>query len=277
MLSKDSLILLVASKKNSALNAASDALSTLIEKGYKVALSQILAKDLKKKEFVIQGEQPDLIIVFGGDGTILKTFTKWKQSPILGVNCGRVGFLTEIYPEELNWAIEKLTKEEYIVEQFTTVAVSSDSYPTLSAVNDIIIAPKNPGNIMKLKVEINDKLFYVIEGDGVIVSTSAGSSAYARSAGGPLIMPDVDAFCLVPICPFIVNVSPLVLSPDTVVKVTNEAEFRTGIVIVDGLSHYTLEKDEHVIITKSKEIIRFIRFSENYIKRVRKKLLERIK
>jgi len=277
LLSKDSLILLVASKKNSALNAASDALSTLIEKGYKVALSQILAKDLKKKEFVIQGEQPDLIIVFGGDGTILKTFTKWKQSPILGVNCGRVGFLTEIYPEELNWAIEKLTKEEYIVEQFTTVAVSSDSYPTLSAVNDIIIAPKNPGNIMKLKVEINDKLFYVIEGDGVIVSTSAGSSAYARSAGGPLIMPDVDAFCLVPICPFIVNVSPLVLSPDTVVKVTNEAEFRTGIVIVDGLSHYTLEKDEHVIITKSKEIIRFIRFSENYIKRVRKKLLERIK
>ena len=277
MLTKDSLILLVSSEKESALISASEALSMLLKKGYKVALSQVLAKNLRKSDFIIQGQQPDLVIVFGGDGTILKTFTQWKESPILGVNCGRVGFLTEIIPQKLDWAINKILNDEFIIEEFSTVAVSSESYPPISAVNDITIVPKNHGNIMRLKVEINDKLFYVIEGDGVIVSTSAGSSAYARSAGGPLIMPNVEAFCLVPICPFIVNVSPIVFSTDTVVTVTNEAKFRTGIVVVDGQAHYTLGYNENVKIYKSGEKIRFIRFSDNYIKRVRNKLLERIR
>ncbi len=277
LLSKNSLILIISSKKDCALNAASKALDLLLGRGYTVALGQILAKDLKRKELSISSDKPDLILVFGGDGTILKSFASWKTSPILGVNCGRVGFLTEIPPDKLIWALEKIEKGDYHVEQFNTVAVKSGFYPLLSAVNDIIIAPKNPGNIIKLKVEINGQLFYDIEGDGIIVATTAGSSAYARSAGGPLIMPDVDAFCLVPICPFIVNVSPIVLSTDAIIKITNEADFRTSVVIVDGQPSYTLEKNEFVTITKSPETVKFIRFSENYINRVRNKLLERMR
>ena len=264
--------LVTSSKREKAVKTALNAFNKLKERGYNVILDSNL--DGRKEQFDESNQKIDVILVFGGDGTILKTLNRWIDLPILGVNCGRVGFLTEIEPDELIKAIEKFERNEFFYEEYTTLSVVATNCSNLVAVNDVIVIPDKTGRIITLKVSINGEPLYTFNGDGIIVASTTGSSAYSRSAGGPLIMPTVDAFSIVAICPFLGRVYPLVVPPETEIKVINASKYRDGTVVLDGEIYCKLKCGESITVTKSEKKVKFVRFSNNYVERVREKLLK---
>lgn len=274
MVSKDSCILITSSSQEKVKQIALSAYNRLKERGFNVFPDSFLAERMVDVEPVCSELTVELILVYGGDGTILKTFKNWKNTPILGVNCGRVGFLSEIKPEELDEALDKIEKNDFFIEYYSALAVSTVTFPTMSAANDVVVTSDKIGQIISLKVQVNDKYLYTVNGDGLIISTCVGSSAYSLSAGGSLIMPNLDAYNLVPICPFSRRVVPLVISSDVTLTITNMSDYRAGHVVVDGATYYSLGNGESITVQKSTDKIGFLRFSDNYVERVKGKLLK---
>ncbi|MFW9851756.1 MAG: NAD(+)/NADH kinase [Candidatus Thorarchaeota archaeon] len=273
-ISKESCILITSSKKADSKKIAIDAFSKLKKRGYRVLIDSFLAKKVEGEYKAYKDDKIDLILVFGGDGTILKTFANWKNTPILGINCGRVGFLSEIIPEEFEEAINKIEKQEYFIEEHNTISIYSENYPSLSAVNDVLVAADNVGQNLLLKVYVDDQYFYTFYGDGLIVASCTGSSAHSLSAGGSLLMPNINAVILVPVCPFSKKIVPIVIPSGKKIKIKNLSKYRAGKVVIDGKSYYSLGYKESISVSESKDKINFIRFSDNYIERVREKLLK---
>ncbi|MHA1201421.1 MAG: NAD(+)/NADH kinase [Candidatus Heimdallarchaeaceae archaeon] len=274
MVSKDSCILITSSSQEKVKKIALSAYDRLKERGFNVFLDSFLAERVVDIEPICSEMTVELILVYGGDGTILKTFKSWKNIPILGVNCGRVGFLSEIKPEELDEALDRIERNDFFTEYYFALAVSTDAFSTISAANDVVVTSDKIGQIISLKVQVNDKYLYSVNGDGLVVSTCVGSSAYSLSAGGALIMPNVDAFSLVPICPFSRRIVPLVISSDVKLTITNLSDYRAGHVVVDGATYYSLGHGESITVQKSTDKIGFLRFSDSYVERVKNKLLK---
>jgi NAD+ kinase len=274
LVSKDSCILITSSSQERVKKIAVSAYNRLKERGFNVFPDSFLAERMVDVEPVCSELTVELILVYGGDGTILKTFKTWKNIPILGVNCGRVGFLSEIKPEELDEALDKIERNDFFIEYYSALAVSADAFSTISAANDVVVTSDKIGQIISLKIQVNDKYLYSVNGDGLVVSTCVGSSAYSLSAGGALIMPNVDAFSLVPICPFSRRIVPLVISSDVKLTITNLSDYRAGHVVVDGATYYSLGHGESITVQKSTDKIGFLRFSDSYVERVRNKLLK---
>jgi len=273
-ITKDSQILITSSNHNITKELALSAFQKFQNKGYDVYLDSFLALRREDTLPVDKNEKLDLVIVFGGDGTILKTFANWKNVPILGVNCGKIGFLTEIEPEELDTAIDKIEKNEYFFEGFNALKVSSENFPSFTAANDVIVTSDKIGQIISLRVTIDDQYLYTSDGDGMIIASCVGSSAYSLSAGGSLIVPCINALTLVPICPISRRIFPMVISSDVKLSLVNLSEYRAGHVVIDGKTYYSIGYKESIDITISDDQILFLRFSENYVKRVREKLLK---
>lgn len=274
MVSKDSCILITSSNQETTKDLALSAYEKLKQRDFNVFLDSFLAERRKDVEPVCSEVTVELILVYGGDGTILKTFKNWKNVPILGVNCGRVGFLSEIAPEELDEALDKIEKNDFFTEFYSAISIKTDAYPTLSAANDVVITSDKIGQIITLKVEVNGKYLYTLNGDGLVVSTCMGSSAYSLSAGGALLMPKIEAFSLVPICPFSRRIVPIVISSSVQLKITNMSKYRAGHVVIDGATYYSLGTNESITVQKSTDKIGFLRFSDNYVDRVKDKLLK---
>ncbi len=274
MVSKDSCILITSSSQEKVKKIALSAYDRLKERGFNVFLDSFLAERVVDIEPICSEMTVELILVYGGDGTILKTFKNWKNIPILGVNCGRVGFLSEIKPEELDEALDRIEQNDFFTEYYFALAVSTDAFSTISAANDVVVTSDKIGQIISLKVQVNDKYLYSVNGDGLVVSTCVGSSAYSLSAGGALIMPNVEVFNLVPICPFSRRIVPLVISSDVKLTITNLSDYRAGHVVVDGATYYSLGHGESITVQKSTDKIGFLRFSDNYVERVKNKLLK---
>lgn len=272
-LNKDSCVLITSSRHGDSRQLAVAFREKLANKGYRVFLDTFLAEAVEKPTWACKEAEPSIIFVFGGDGTILKTYEIWKDIPIFAINCGKVGFLTEIEPEQIDEALEALENGNGFVESYNTIQISSENSSPISAVNDVVIMSDQIGQSISLKLYVDDHYIYTLDGDGLIIATSIGSSAYGLSAGGSLIVPSVEAITIVPICPFSRRVVPMIFPLKSKVKVTNASKSRNGSVVIDGKTYYYLGYKESIEVEQSQENINFIRFSDNYITRVREKLL----
>ena len=152
----------------------------------------------------------DFVFVIGGDGTILKTarFYSKMQTPVFGINLGRLGFLSQTSKENLENSVEKILNNEYHTE--TRIMLESNGFVAL---NDIVIKGALAGRTSSFTLKINDKPVCDYLADGIIIATPTGSTAYGLSAGGPVISPHLNAFVIVPICPHTLTARPLVI-PD---------------------------------------------------------------
>ena len=153
----------------------------------------------------------DFIFVIGGDGTILKTARYYSKTstPIFGVNLGRLGFLSQCSANKVKEAIIKIINGEYFIEERIML-----QYKKYTALNDFVIKSSLSGRTSKFSLKINGKKVCNYLADGIIVSTPTGSTAYGLSAGGPVMVPSLDAFVIVPICPHTLAARPIVV-PDT--------------------------------------------------------------
>lgn len=264
--------------------------------GYNAILDMVIEKSklyLKpKKIFLIdqyenikQGQYEDieLLIVLGGDGTLLgvaREFSNHIKSPILGVNIGNLGFISSIEINELDDALIKISKGIYKVENKMMLQCSincNSKSTTNKALNDVVVAKGTLSRIIEYKVYVDEMFYSTFKADGIIISTPVGSTAYSFSAGGPLIMPNIKIISIVPICAHTPNARPIIVSGDSKVEIIPNIDKEDIFVTVDGQKSVKLNKGNIVTIEKCPDDFNIIVFDENnYFKMLRKKIFGRV-
>ncbi len=216
----------------------------------------------------------DFLITIGGDGTILRTcITIPKpEPPILAVNMGVRGFLTEIEPKEACAAVDKVLNGDFTVEKCCKLATSTGEGAMPDGLNDVVVSAGEPSKLLYTQIFKDEKPILKCQADGLIVATQTGSTGYSLSAGGPVLDLDVDAFVLTPICSLTVFRS-IVFPADS--KVTIKAiRPKEMLVLVDGRYRQRMASEKTCLtVTRSKNVTSFIRFKSDYYDRLRSRLL----
>jgi NAD+ kinase len=216
----------------------------------------------------------DFIITIGGDGTILRTCVALPkpEPPILAINMGVRGFLTEVEPKDACAAVEKCLEGEFRIEKSSKLSVSTGEETVPDALNDVVVSAGEPSKILYSQITKDGQPILKCQSDGLIVSTQTGSTGYSLSAGGPVLDLDVDAFVLTPICSLTVFRS-LVFPANA--KVTIKAiRPKKMLVLVDGYHHQLLTSENPTLtVTRSKNVTSFIRFKDDFYGRLRNRLL----
>ncbi|RME40219.1 MAG: NAD(+)/NADH kinase [Planctomycetota bacterium] len=199
----------------------------------------------------------DRVVVLGGDGTLIGAVRSLQGEPIplVGVNVGKLGFLTEFSMEEFRRSFDRIVTDETLVHRRTMLRVRVQSNGVkrdpVIAVNDCVIQAGPPFRIIRLDIGINGEPLTELAGDGVIVCTPSGSTAHNLSAGGPIMQAGVDAIALTPLAPHSLTHKPLVIERDAVIDV-RAAQVNPGTtVIIDGQISFPLEPDDCVTVTRS--------------------------
>lgn len=268
--------------KSTGLDVARRLIDLLDRRGVEVCLNSSLNQALNAPGMLVERfELCQLLIVLGGDGTILSGLDRAipYDIPILGINLGRLGFLSEIETQELDERfIDRLLAGDYSIDARTTMMIEGQDPYRVFALNDIVITRATPSvRILSLEYEANGTLVDCISGDGLIVATATGSTAYSLSAGGPVVLPGLDCFVLTPVCPHTLNARPVVVSADERITIRTRDEHQGDArAVLDGrrLLHMDRQTPE-ITICRSPRPARFVRFHEkNYFGLLRSKLSE---
>jgi len=222
----------------------------------------------------------DMFVSFGGDGTILRatTFIRDLGIPIVGVNTGRLGFLSTFKKEEVRKVVQEFTKGAYRTVERSLVAVSSDvhipEFEDLNfALNEITVSRKDTTSMITVETFLNNEYLTSYWADGLIVSTPTGSTGYSLSCGGPVMSPEAKSFVLTPIAPHNLNARPLVISDETIIRLKVTGREKSHLVSLDSRIA-TLENDTEIIIKKAPFTVKMIEYtSESFLKTLRNKLL----
>ena len=263
--------------KKQALKLAKEIAEYLSKKGLQVFFEDSLAGKLnfpRGKMIPLESMKTDFIITIGGDGTILRTCLGLPEPepPILAVNMGVRGFLTEVEPKGACGAVEKILKGEFKIEKCAKLAVSTDELVLPNALNDVVISAGEPSKILYTQIYKDDEPILKCQADGLIASTQTGSTGYSLSAGGPVLDPEVDAFVLTPICSLTVFRS-LIFSADSTVTI-EAIRPKEMLVLIDGNYRQLVKSKNHKLtITRSNEVTSFIRFKDDFYNRLRSRLL----
>jgi NAD+ kinase len=221
----------------------------------------------------------DLMVAVGGDGTLLHAarHVAARDVPLLGINRGRLGFLTDISPESMLQAIDAILGGDYLEERRAMLAAKlgaqQDSQPLL-AVNDIVLQKGETGHMLDFTTVVDGVYVNTHRGDGLIVATPTGSTAYALSCGGPIIQPNVNALVMVPICPHTLSDRPLVLPATSSVRVSLERDTHgPAHVVCDGEALAKLAGGESVTISLATQTVTLLHPRDyNYYELLRSKL-----
>jgi NAD+ kinase len=225
-------------------------------------------------------ERVDVVVAFGGDGTLLQAARHVARhgKPLLGVNRGRLGFLTDISPEHMLDAIDAILAGDYLAERRLMLAAQLDHDPErgplMLALNDVVLQKGETGRMLDFVTSVDGSYVNTHRGDGLIVATPTGSTAYALSCGGPIIQPNVDALVMVPICPHTLSDRPLVLKSSSTIEVRVEAApGTTAHVVCDGEALGKIGADETLRIHVARETVTLLHPRDyNYYELLRSKL-----
>jgi NAD+ kinase len=248
----------------------------LVKKGLNVCIEDTLKDVVAGKErFIPLSEmKTDFIITIGGDGTILRTAITIPKpdTPILAINMGVRGFLTEVEPACACEAVERVLKGDYKIEKSIKMAVTAGKENLPDALNDVVISTGEPSKILYAEICKNGKSILKCQADGLIIGTQTGSTGYSLSAGGPVLDQEVDAFVLTPICSLTVFHS-LVFPVDSTLTF-NVLRPERMLVMIDGNFRKTISTDKLMVtVTRSKNVTSFIRFETTFYDRLRNRLL----
>ena len=207
----------------------------------------------------------DLVVVVGGDGSMLNVAKQVASEgvPVIGINRGNLGFLTDILPDEIETQLDEVLAGKFTVEnRFLLDAVLNDAEENKalgSALNDVVLHPGKAAQMIEFELFVNGKFVYSQESDGLIVATPTGSTAYSLSAGGPIMHPDLNAVVLVPMYPHSLNSRPIVIDGDCEIKLVVAAkESLQPQVSCDGDVCYTASAGDEIIVTKKSVPLKLI-------------------
>lgn len=223
----------------------------------------------------------DLLIVLGGDGTLLgiaRDINGRYDVPILGVNIGNLGFLSSIEIQDFGEALNKIKNGHYTIQNrilLECTMLNDENNEKGKALNDVVIARGTLSRMVKFEVFIDNKLYYRFKGDGIIIATPTGSTGYSFSAGGPFIYPDVDVITLTPICPHTRGMQPIVLKSSSEILIKAENYNGEIYLTFDGQEAKQINDNTSIIIKKSDYLAKIMLFDNyDYFNVLRQKILD---
>ena len=260
--------MMVHPERNESLEVAAALADYLEKSGNKVRLDEVGASAVGRSELGCSTENfaadADLAVSIGGDGTMLRTFERVAQAgvPVLGVNVGHLGYLTEFEADEAQTAVDKalrgdLPVEERLMIQSRVQRFDGEIEGTWIGLNEAVVEKKSQGHTVRLEVTIDDSPFATYAGDGLIVSTPTGSTAYNLSARGSIVAPTHWSLQLTPVAPHMLFDRSLVLRPDTEIRISVVGEREVNLSI-DGRSVAALRDGDVMIATRSEVIARLV-------------------
>lgn len=222
----------------------------------------------------------DIAVTVGGDGTIIHNakFAAFYEKPLLGINLGRVGFVANIEPDELD-ELKKLVSGGYRIQRrmLLEITVEKDGEQRqFTAVNEAVIHRDTPANMVDISVELNGERIISYRADGMMFSTPTGSTAYSFSAGGPVIEPDMRCILLTPVCPHALTSRQVVFGEDSVLSArVHPLSTLKCYLTVDGRNHIPISSDDHITVRRSpKELQLIILKEKNFYTLLNEKLKE---
>lgn len=220
----------------------------------------------------------DFVISMGGDGTLLRaaSMVRDKNIPIIGINMGRLGFLADILPDEIETALDDLFAGEYKIEKHSVISIETEGHVLEGvnfALNDIAVLKRDNASMISIKTKINGEDLVTYQADGLIVSTPTGSTAYSLSNGGPIIVPETGILCLTPVAPHSLNIRPIVIKDDSKIELSVESRNHNFLIAIDGRSEKCAEHTR-LTIQKAPYMIRIVKRSNHgYFSTLREKMM----
>ena len=214
-------------------------------------------------------EVSDLIFVLGGDGTILsaaRTGAKYGK-PMVGINIGHLGFLSSVELHNLSKVKDRILSREYEIDErmmlSAKVVRGGQTQFETEALNDVVIARGSFSRLVDMKAYVDQSFLCEYPSDGIVVATPTGSTAYALSAGGPVVAPDMSAFVVVPICPHVLNARSMVLPPNGSLRLVIRYDESGGAsVTADGQDAFGLETGDEIVISQSAHVAKLIKLKD---------------
>lgn len=249
------------------------------ERGAEVVVSEELG-DLdgtSERPLEERWDEVDVVLTLGGDGTLLRgaRMAGPRRIPLVGCNLGRLGFLTTGALEELEGIVDRTIRGDYELEERVALDVRvGRGEGSFYALNDAVVHKTGFARLMTMRLYLDGEEVGQYSGDGIVISTATGSTAYSLSAGGPIMHPSMDALLATPICPHTLAVRPLVVPGDSrlTVEVVSESEEET-VVTVDGQVGSRMERGERVELKAAEEPFRLVRFAgDDFFNVLRQKL-----
>jgi NAD+ kinase len=229
-------------------------------------LTPLVGQEEKSLSRAELGKESDVLISLGGDGTMLASARAvgQRQTPILGINLGGVGFLTEINSNDLCNALNKLKRGDYFIEKRMVLETEVEGIKKLDqyGLNDVVLDKGEVARLFLLHLYLQDEFICSYSADGLIVSTPTGSTAYCLAAGGPIINPRMNAIIVSPICPHTLASRSIVFSENETLKVVVELSSRQAVLTIDGQVAFKLKSGSSVLIRKAKHSVNLVKFRD---------------
>jgi len=255
---------------------ANNAITALVDWAREGNYELLLCEDLRETcpnhdRFVTcpgLASQVDLLVSMGGDGTLLATARSVGASgtPILGINLGSLGFLTQFTPAQLIPSLNKIVKGSYNIEErmlLKAELVEGDKLEQPFALNDIVLHAGPVTRLLDINLSVNGEKAVTYHADGLILSTPTGSTAYNLAVGGPILHPRLEAIIAAPISPFSLTTRPMIFPPDSVMEVTIGSDDREAILSLDGQVMVPIHSRQKIRISPADFRIKFVTFPEN--------------
>ena len=261
---------------------------SLKKRGTHTYISQNFYDFFKKKNIEIELDNPivfsdkkeikdvDLLLSIGGDGTLIETVSYGTTYgiPVLGLNLGRLGFLATVNYEDFDQCLDLIYQQNYSIEERALIELNSPEAKidgSSFALNEFTITKKDSANMIVVHTYVNDKFLNSYWADGIIVSTPTGSTGYSLSCGGPIVTPDSNIFIVSPICPHNLNVRPLVIPDNSVIKFEIEGRLRNFLISLDSRSK-SVTTTTDLSIKKASEVAKLISLEHHFFDTLRNKL-----
>jgi len=249
-----------------------DFLDWIESKGPTILVCDDLKSNLKKPKARFSpatqlAEVSDMILSFGGDGTLLSTARKvgQHQTPILGVHLGGLGYLAEISLESLYPRIEELLSGDYRVEDRMVLCCRVEgSQQKYFALNDIVISKGAYPRVVRIRTTIGGRYLNTYTGDGLIIATPTGSTAYSLSSGGPIVEPSLNALIVNPISPHTLADRPMIIGDDQEIEALLEGRYDALTLVADGQVERTLKTGDRVLISRADYVVKLVLFRDKF-------------
>lgn len=224
----------------------------------------ILPADAEKREI-------EMLITSGGDGTVLRAM-RWFPGPVLAVNAGGLGFLTEIAADATEESLKRLLTGDYLMDARMKIMTMRGGERLPDAVNEVILHTDQVGKIRDFHVSIRNEKIGKVRADGIMVATPTGSTSYALSSGGSILHPSMDAMVVVYMSPFSLTAKPMVVPGDSLIEITSEG--KGCLLVIDGQEGIDVHPGETVHISRSETRARFVRFKPHFFVKLSKRLMQ---
>lgn len=268
--------------KRSTLEEVAHILDFMESRGVTVLLSQELRDEMNLRDKYAPfntetNDEVDFVLSVGGDGTFLYTASVVgdKNIPILGINCGRLGFLADVQTSEVDFICDQLVQNNYTIEQRSLLMVTSDNGAHIEqpfALNEIAVMKQELSSMIGIEAKVNGELLNMYKADGLVVSTPTGSTAYNLSVGGPLMAPQTRSLIISPIATHALNVRPIVIPDDWKIDLNVRSRSHSFLLSVDGRS-LTMREGSMLHIEKAPYTIKLVQIGDNsFLNSLRQKL-----